>query len=73
MFNTFADKDENLELPGSDWDHSFSEHNATTKVCIIIYNESLDRMEKMIEMGFQEGFTMTLNSLEKLLTTLSQK
>ena len=71
--NAFADKDENPELPGSDWDFNFSEQDGTTKVSITIYNESLARMEKMIEMGFQGGFTMTLNYLEKLLTTLSQK
>src|SRR5438045_5802700 len=28
--NAFADKDENPELPGSDWDHNFSEQNGTT-------------------------------------------
>ncbi len=73
MFNAFADAAENPELPGSDWDYSFSEQNRKTKVSITIYNESLARMEKMIEMGFKEGFTMTLNSLEELLKTLSQK
>ena len=73
MFNAFADNDENPELPGSDWDYTFSEQDGKTKVSITIYNESLARMEKMIEMGFQEGFTMTLNYLENLLTTLSQK
>jgi hypothetical protein len=30
-------------------------------------------MEKMIEMGFKEGFKMTLKSLEGLLATLSGK
>src|SRR5215831_28142 len=72
FFNAFADKDENPELPGSDWDLNFSEQNGTTTVRISIYNESLARMEKMIEMGFSEGFKMTLNSLEDLLTQLSQ-
>lgn len=71
LFNAFADKDENPELPGSDWDLNFSEQNGTTKVSITIYNESLARLEKMIEMGFKEGFTMTLNSLEDLLAKLS--
>jgi uncharacterized protein YndB with AHSA1/START domain len=71
--NAFADKDENPELPGSDWDYNFSEQNEITTVNITIYNESLARMEKIIEMGFKEGFTMTLNSLEKLLVTISQK
>jgi uncharacterized protein YndB with AHSA1/START domain len=67
MLNAFADKDENAQLPGSDWDFNFSEQNGTTKVNITIYNDSLERMEKMIEMGFKEGFTTTLNELEELL------
>jgi len=71
LFNAFADKDENPELPGSDWDLNFSEQNGTTKVSITIYNESLARLEKMIEMGFKEGFTMTLKHLEDLLVKLS--
>jgi len=73
FLNAFADKDENPELPGSDWDLSFSEKNGKTKVSVSIYNESLERMEKMIEMGFKEGFMMTLKSLEDLLATLSGK
>jgi uncharacterized protein YndB with AHSA1/START domain len=73
MSSAFADKDENPELPGSDWDLSFSEQNGTTTVSVTIYNESLARLEKMIEMGFKEGFAMTLKSLEDLLTTLSKK
>jgi uncharacterized protein YndB with AHSA1/START domain len=67
FFSAFADKDENLSLPGSDWDLSFSEENGTTKVSIAIKNDSLERMEKMIEMGFKEGFTATLNYLEEVL------
>src|SRR3954454_177086 len=73
MYNAFADKDENPELPGSEWEYNFSEQNGITKVSIIIKNESLARLEKMIEMGFVEGFKMTIDHLEKLLTTLSEK
>lgn len=73
MFNAFADKDENPELPGSDWDYTFSEADGKTKVSITIYNESLARMEKMIEMGFKEGFSMSMTNLENLLATLSQR
>ena len=73
FFNAFADENENPELPGSEWDHTFSEQNGTTKVSVDIYNESLERMEKQIEMGFKEGFTMTLNYLDELLKTLSKK
>ncbi len=67
MYNTFADKDENPQLPGSDWDVNFSEENGATKVYIIIINESLDRMKKMIEMGFEAGFTSTLGNLDEVL------
>jgi len=73
LFNAFADKDENPELPGSDWDYTFSEHNGKTIVSITIFNESLARMEKMIEMGFKEGFKLSINNLENLLATLSQR
>ena len=72
MLNAFADKDENPELPGSEWDLNFIEHNGTTKVSITIQNESLARMEKLID-GFRDGFTSTLNNLEILLATFSLK
>ncbi|MCD6011234.1 MAG: ATPase [Flavipsychrobacter sp.] len=67
MSSNFADKDENLEVPGSDWDLNFSEQNGTTKVSITIVNESLARMEKMIEMGFMQGFNVGLLQLDELL------
>ena len=70
FFNAFADKDENLELPGSDWDLNFSEQDGTTKVSISIYNESLERLERMIEMGFKEGVTAQLQNLEEVLAKL---
>lgn len=70
--SVFADKDENPFLPGSNWDLSFSEQNGITRVSISIYNESQERMQKMIEMGFKEGFTMTLNELGNLLLTLKK-
>jgi uncharacterized protein YndB with AHSA1/START domain len=73
MFNAFSDKEENPELPGSVWDYTFSEQNGKTTVRITIYNESLARMEKMIEMGFQEGFTVGLQQLDDLLLTLKNK
>lgn len=73
LFNAFADENENPQLPGSDWDYSFSEKNGRTTVRITIYNKSLERMEKMIEMGFKEGYTATMKNLEYLLASLSKK
>ena len=73
FFNAFADENETLELPGSDWDLNFSEQDGTTKVSISIYNESLERLERMIEFGFREGTEVHLKNLEELLAKLSQQ
>ena len=73
IFNAFADADENLELPGSEWDLNFIEQGGTTKVHISIYNESLERLERMVAMGFAEGTAATFENLKELLATLSQK
>jgi uncharacterized protein YndB with AHSA1/START domain len=72
MYNAFADKDENPQLPGSEWDHTFSEQNGRTKVSIAIYNESLERLEAILE-GFTQGMKMSLSNLENLLAALSKK
>lgn len=73
LFNTFADADENVELPGSDWDLSFTEQDGKTTVHVSIYNESLERLERMIEFGFVEGTKAQLENLEELLTKLSRE
>ncbi|PWS25947.1 ATPase [Pedobacter yonginense] len=73
MLNAFADPQENPQLPGSNWDLNFSEEEGITKLSVTIYNDSLERMEKMIEMGFKEGFSMTLNSLDDLFEQLSKQ
>jgi uncharacterized protein YndB with AHSA1/START domain len=62
LFNTFADADENVELPGSD---------GKTTVHVSIYNESLERLERMIEFGFREGTEAQLQNLEELLKEMS--
>ena len=67
--SSFADKDENIneQFPSSEWDLNFSEENGTTKVNIVIKHKTLADVEMHIQMGFKEGFTMTLNELETLL------
>ncbi len=65
--SVFADKDENPDMYGSDWDLSFTEQNGCTTLSISIRNESRERMEKMLEMGFKEGFEFCLQQLDELL------
>lgn len=66
MFNAFSDENGNAELPGSNWNYEFSEEKDKTTVVITIYNESLERLENLLE-GFRIGFTMTLQNLENWL------
>ena len=72
LFNAFADEDENPQLPGSDWDLNFSEKGGKTTVHVSIYNESLERLERMIEFGFREGTEAQLRNLEELLASLQE-
>ena len=72
LFNAFADENEKAELPGSDWDLNFSEQDGTTKVSISIFNESLERLERMVAGGFREGTMAQLQNLEDLLAKLSR-
>lgn len=72
LFNAFSDENENLELPGSDWDLNFSEEDGKTTVRASIYNESLERMETLLAMGFKEGITATFGQLKELLATLTR-
>lgn len=72
MFNVFADADENPQPPGSEWDLHFSENNGITTVNIKVYNESLERLEMLLE-GFTQGMKATLVNLENLLQSLSKQ
>ena len=72
LYNAFADADANPELPGSDWDYTFSEQNGITKVRITVFNESFERMESLLD-GFRHGFAASLENLENLLASLSKE
>ena len=69
--NGFADKDENIntEFARSEWSLDFIETEGVTKVNITIKHKTLAALEQHIQMGFKEGFTMTLNELDKMLST----
>lgn len=71
MYNAFADKDGNTEPTGSEWEYTFSEQNGITKATISIYNESLERLERILD-GFTIGMKMSLANLEELLARLSK-
>jgi hypothetical protein len=55
MLNAFADKDENLDVPGSNWDFNFSEENGIAKVIIAIKNDSPERLKKCLKWALMRG------------------
>ncbi|MFM1932577.1 MAG: hypothetical protein RL226_1880 [Bacteroidota bacterium] len=59
-------------FPGMHWTNTFSANAGRTMVQIVITPESLEALEKIIEMGFKEGFTMGLNQLDEMLTNMNR-
>ena len=57
----------NKDFPTMLWDVSFSFTNNTTKVNVKIDFKSKEDLEKIVEMGFKEGFSMAHENLDKLL------
>ncbi|TLV02221.1 SRPBCC family protein [Dyadobacter luticola] len=54
-------------LPGSGWLTSFNAEGDHTVVSIVLTFNELSDLEKHLEMGFKEGFTMGLENLDELL------
>jgi uncharacterized protein YndB with AHSA1/START domain len=63
----------NTEMPRTKWTNSFTEGSDKTLVSIVATYENLADLEKVIAMGFKEGFTMGLNQLDELLSNLKSK
>lgn len=54
-------------MPRTHWTNIFSENTGRTTVDITLKYESLSDLEKIIEMGFREGFSMALENLDLYL------
>lgn len=58
----------NMDFPRSLWSNAFIEQTSnTTLVDIVISYNSLADLEKIIELGFKEGFTMALGNLDRYI------
>jgi uncharacterized protein YndB with AHSA1/START domain len=69
MLDAFCDEAGNIDqtFPRSSWTNRFSGHSNSTLVSIEIAYEQLADLEKIIEMGFKEGFTAALENLDELI------
>lgn len=57
----------NEEFPRSLWTNVFSEKDQVTTVNITIAYKQLADLEKIIQLGFKEGFTMALGNLDQYI------
>lgn len=57
----------NTDFPRSLWNNQFTGQGEITTVTISISYEKLSDLEKIIELGFKEGFTMALANLDEYL------
>jgi len=65
----FADADgtKNPELPGTNWDVAFSSEEGKTRVHVTLTFDKEADMQKLIEMGFEGGFSQGLENLQNYL------
>jgi len=59
----------NTDMPRTLWTNTFAENAGTTIVNIVAQYENLADLEKVIALGFKEGFTMALENLDQYIET----
>ncbi len=67
--DAFCDENGNIDpnMPTINWSNSFREDSGSTIVNVVLTFDRLTDLEKIIEMGFREGFTAGLENLDELL------
>jgi uncharacterized protein YndB with AHSA1/START domain len=68
-FDGFCDEhgETNTDLPGMDWKVVFTAVGDTTKVDVDVTFASEEDLNKIVEMGFKEGFAAAHTNLDELL------
>jgi uncharacterized protein YndB with AHSA1/START domain len=74
LYDGFCDDKGELskDLPRSKWNVTFSDRGEHTLVETIVTYNSLEDLEKIMAMGMKEGLTMTLESLDELIASLTK-
>lgn len=67
--DAFCNKDGEIDnsMPRTFWTNSFESNGKTTIVNIVAQYHSLEDLERVIQMGFKEGFTMAMENLDQYL------
>jgi PhnB protein len=67
--DAFCDENQvlNTQMPRTQWKSTFSKKGENTIVNVLLKYEKLEDLEKIIEMGFKEGFTMAMDNLDQYI------
>ena len=70
--DAFCDEEgnDNSDIPSMHWNVRFTENESGTRVDVTISFPSEEALEKIIAMGFKEGFTMAHSNLDEVLEGL---
>ncbi len=60
----------NPAFPQNLWENAFTAQEEKTQVRMLLSFDSLGDLETLIQMGFREGFTIGLDQLDELLSTI---
>ncbi|KQU67950.1 MULTISPECIES: SRPBCC domain-containing protein [unclassified Rhizobacter] len=61
----------NPDLPRARWDVGFTDLQTRTLVTTIVFYESAEDVQKVIDMGLKDGLASTLERLDELLLTMA--
>lgn len=66
--DSFSDEEgnKNNDFPSTHWRVEFSEEGDKTKIKVLLTFATEADMEKLIEMGFEEGFSDALDNLDRM-------
>jgi len=75
LYDAFCDEKGNVnpDLPRAEWKASFKDLGENTLVQTVVTYNNLAELETVINMGMKDGLTMTLESLDAFLLTLTNK
>lgn len=68
-YDGFCDEEGNLmpSMPRNKWENTFTDQGDTTLVHVLLTFDTLEDLEKILAMGFREGFTAGLENLDRYL------
>ncbi|WP_416443829.1 SRPBCC domain-containing protein [Leeuwenhoekiella sp. A16] len=69
--DAFCDAEGNIDtkyFSGSQWNVDFTDHSDSTFVNVTVKYNSHEDLEKIIQMGYKEGFIMAMENLDELFS-----